>query len=248
MGQGNRDAAATMKGFMRFAKRNDQRAFTLIELLVVIAIIAILAGLLLPALARAKERAQRIRCVANMKQIGLAMRLWADDHDGQYPWRVDQTEGGGMPNGTGNAKAPFQFLLASNEVSTPKILVCPRDTARQAADSFITYDPNSPNNVSYELGDDADEKRPNHILSADRSMSGFDASGLHDNTACYTINSAAGGKNAKWDAKLCHGGSSGNLGMCDGSVQQISGTGLLSTIAAIDSKDTIDGTLRFYVP
>ena len=60
-------------------------AFTLIELLVVIAIIAILAALLLPALSQAKNRANRIKCTSNARQIGLALQLYTDDYAGYFP-------------------------------------------------------------------------------------------------------------------------------------------------------------------
>ncbi len=230
----------------RPVRHSALRGFTLIELLVVIAIIAILASLLLPALAKAKARSQRIKCVSNLKQIGLAMRLWSNDHDSKYPWRVDQTEDGGKPDGSGNAPVNFQFQLASNELVTPKVVVCPSDTGRKPAENFVAFDVS---NVSYILGNDADENKPFHVLAADRSLTGFEFTGQPDNTVCYTAPGASYyGKTAKWDPALCHGLNAGNLLLGDGSVQQVTDTGLTNILSNIKKSQTLDGTLRFFVP
>src|SRR5262245_17114507 len=83
------------------SRRWTRSAFTLIELLVVIAIIAILAGLLLPALARAKVQGQRIKCLSNQHQIAVALQLYTHDFNDYYPIHGDWGTLGGRPtNGT----------------------------------------------------------------------------------------------------------------------------------------------------
>src|ERR1035437_4958563 len=117
----------------------QKAAFTLIELLVVIAIIAILAAMLLPALAAAKRKAQRINCVNNLKEVGLAFRVWEGDNGDQYPMAVGTAQGGAREfvaqNGNAGANGGFvaTFLVMSNELSTPRILIGPSDASHTTA-------------------------------------------------------------------------------------------------------------------
>jgi len=159
---------------------NDDRGLTVVEVLVAICIVILLAALILPTLARLNVRSSKIGCANNLKQIGIAFRVWEGDHDDKYPMSVSVTNGGTMEL-VGSGVVWRQFEAMSNELNTPKILFCPDDSdaKRKQADLFRS-DSSSPasgtvlfasdSNTSYFIGVDATDKNPTLFLVGDRNL------------------------------------------------------------------------------
>lgn len=209
-----------------------ESAFTLIELLVVIAIIAILAGLLLPTLSKAKERGRRSACLNNQKQVGLSLILWADDHSQRFPSTVAASEGG--------SRAVLEtwqhFINLSNELVTPKILHCPGDGVKQIASDFSssTTGLGSLKNtaISYAISTGPRPDRPAGHLAGDRNLLGRDGQGCGPAEIYGFITQLRVTDNPRWD-KSIHG-NSGNMVLADGSAHQFSQSGLTRQMASTD--------------
>jgi hypothetical protein len=133
-------------------------------------IVTTLIGVLLisrsmPPLAQAKSQAQRIGCFNNMKQIGLAFRVWATDHQDQFPFNVSTNQSGTVQLGEAGVENSVRiFQTLANELGSPRILICPGDPTKRPATSFAAL---QPENVSYEVetGPEVKETNPQEILA-----------------------------------------------------------------------------------
>ena len=207
------------KSFFSERRESSVTGFTRVELLTVLAAIAICVGILFAALLRVKPRAARTGCISNLKEIGLACRIWANDHADQYPMHVSRREGGSKEFVEGpNAFRHFQAM--SSELSTPKILLCPEDRGRAVAARSFTTDFNN-SKLSYFFGLDVTEPNPRDFVSGDRNITnGFL---VRDGTLLLITNQTVG-----WTDRIHV--KAGNIGFADGSADSFANTGLQAAL------------------
>lgn len=196
------------------ANRNSKRGLSAFEVFLVVATVALLAAVFLPMLARSRPRSSRIGCVNCLKQVGLAHRLFSNDHDDKYVFAVPTTDGGTLE--FVNSPQVFRhFQALSNDLNTPKIVVCPHDTKKQRASDFLNSGTsasfNNNGQLSYFVGFDADESKPERLLSGDRNITGGTLS--NGFLRLLTPTTPAG-----WTRDIHT--NAGNIALADGSVMQ----------------------------
>jgi len=184
----------------------QNQALTITEVLVVIVTLSLLGAVALAQAAVSQTDAQRKICVDNLKQDILAYKIWANDNSGKYPQQISVKKGGAREQAqNGNVAAIFQVM--SNELSTPKILVCPADTDHSVAKFFTSLN-NS--HISYFSSLSASDGRPFTILIGDDNFT-IGRKSAKSGLLEFSTNAPI-----SWTTERHENG--GNIGLAEGSV------------------------------
>jgi prepilin-type processing-associated H-X9-DG protein len=209
------------------------RALTLTELLVVICVVAVVAVLILPMLARTRTKdGRRSPCVENLKQIALASFVWAGDHGDKFPVQVSVTNWGARELALGGDVAGI-FCTMSNELNSPKVLICPWDKKLTAASSFSTGFSDA--NISYFVGFDVELRNPRMILAGDDNLL-VNGKPVQPGFLNLSTNVAV-----EWTMERHQG--VGNFALADGSVQSLSNSSFTNKL-----QETGVATNRLVIP
>ena len=188
----------------------QESGITIIEVVVIVVGLMMLALALAAWWAKTHQRWARINCTNNAHQMGLAFKTWALDNQDKYAMEVSVTNGGAMEFvRTGNVASVFEVM--SNELNTPKVLVCPEDTKRFYPSDFNNTLSNL--NVSYFIGVDADDTQPYMFLAGDRNVTTNGVQLTSGGVHLLRTNSPVG-----WTSDMHK--NSGNVLTVDGSAQQ----------------------------
>jgi len=228
-------------------KRGRRRGsgLTRLDLLALLGGLAVLAMMGLPGLAGAKANTQQAQCFANLRLIGRGVAMWGFDHGNRVPCRTPQSEGGTMLGvRPGNAWVEWQVM--SNELGSPKVLVCPGDTETKKIARSFTTSPDGGflnanyrgNALSYFIGLDVYPERPSDVLAGDRNFQ-VDLT----ITSCSSgINSAQcvfsdGNSSSRWTNGIHW--PSGNVLLFDGQVRSLESRGFIQTVGATDDNGSV---------
>jgi prepilin-type processing-associated H-X9-DG protein/prepilin-type N-terminal cleavage/methylation domain-containing protein len=199
-------------------KNSTFRGYTMPELLATIAVIAFVALFLLPALMPQHHYAPRIKCVSNLKQVGLAFRIWEGDNNDNFPMRY-YTNSLGQPSYTDSANLFHYFQVMSNELNNPNVVICPDDRKRIGATNWDNDFNGS--HISYFAGLEAKDALPQSFLAGDANIT--NGLTITNGLLILTTNLPP-----SWTKKRHDG--AGNILFADGSVQELSTAALRITL------------------